>query len=151
MPTKGRTWPREPEAEKRNARAGRTAGRRPGRPRRRRGETREPDQIAARCRCLEAVVAQAFGLTPTAMRNPSRGHAPVAFARQIAMYVAHVWFAMSLSEVGRRFERDRTTVSHACRIVEERREDPRIDRVVAAIESAADQWFDLAARLEDAP
>ncbi len=103
----------------------------------------EQQQTAAKCRCLEAVVAAAFRLPPSELRLPSRGEAPIAFARQVAMYVAHVWFALSLTEVGRRFDRDRTTVAHACRVVEDRRDDPRIDRVVAAIESAADLWSRL--------
>lgn len=116
--------------------------------RRRRPRGRDADVVAARCRCLETLVSRAFNLGETDLRRASRGHAPVAFARQVAMYVAHVWFALSLSEVGRRFGRDRTTVAHACRVVEERRDDPRIDRVVAAIESAADLWTGLADSLE---
>jgi hypothetical protein len=124
----------------------------PRSPRRRRDPTRrEPDAITARCVCLEVVVSRAFNLDRADLRRASRGHAPVAFARQVAMYVAHVWFALSLSEVGRRFGRDRTTVAHACRVVEERRDDPRIDRVVAAIESAADLWSDLAEVMEGRP
>lgn len=108
----------------------------------------EPDALAARCRCLEAVVARAFGFSVRELRAPSRGVAPVAFARQVAMYVAHVWFALPLSEVGRMFERDRTTVAHACRLVEERREDPRLDRVIGAIEAATDLWTDFVRDLE---
>lgn len=107
----------------------------------RRGGSRfDVDRRIARCRCLEVLVARAFGLSVDDLRGTTRGHAPVAFARQVAMYVAHVWFALSLSEVGRRFDRDRTTVSHACRVVEERRDDPRVDRVITAIEAAADLW-----------
>lgn len=106
------------------------------------------EPTTARCRCLEALVARAFGLTARQMQGVSRGAAPVAFARQVAMYVAHVWFALSLSEVGRRFGRDRTTVAHACRVVEERREDPRVDRVIGAIEAAIDLWDDFVRDLE---
>ena len=111
-----------------------------GRDRQRR---REQEIAAARCRCLEAVVASTFRLSRDDLRRSSRGEAQIAFARQVAMYVAHVWFALSLTEVGRRFDRDRTTVAHACRVVEDRRDDPRVDRVVSAIESAADLWLRL--------
>lgn len=114
----------------------------------RRRRAREAEAVAARCRCLEAVVVQAFGLSRDDLRRGSRGEAPVAFARQVAMYVAHVWLALSLSEVGRRFDRDRTTVAHACRVVEDRRDDPHVDRVVATIESAADLWRRLPRDLE---
>lgn len=99
--------------------------------------------VSSKCRCLEAVVAATFRLPVEDLRSASRGEAQIAFARQVAMYVAHVWFALSLTEVGRRFDRDRTTVAHACRVVEDRRDDPRIDRVVAAVESAAELWYRL--------
>lgn len=114
--------------------------------RRRSGRRRarsDQDVVAAKCRCLEAVVAATFRLDRAELRAPSRREAPTAFARQVAMYVAHVWFALSLTEVGRRFDRDRTTVAHACRVVEDRRDDPAVDRVVSAIESAADLWARL--------
>ncbi len=113
--------------------------------RRRRGDR---DHVTADCRCLETVVARAFGADLAELRGASRGHAPIAFARQVAMYVAHVWLGLSLSEVGRRFGRDRTTVAHACRVVEERRDDPAVDRIVAAVEAAADLWIDFACDLE---
>lgn len=108
------------------------------------------ERTRGRCRLLESVVARAFGFDVAALRGASRGHAPIAFARQVAMYVAHVWFGLSLSEVGRSFGRDRTTVAHACRVVEERRDDPRLDRVIAAIETATDLWSDFARELESA-
>lgn len=116
----------------------------------RRRARRRPDHdvVASRCRCLEGLVTHTFGLGRDDLRAASRGEAPIAFARQVAMYVAHVWLAMSLSEVGRRFERDRTTVAHACRVVEDRRDDPRVDRVVTALESATDAWRRFARDLE---
>lgn len=120
----------------------------PRRKRRRAGGRRETDRQVERCRCLEAVVASTFGVGVADLRDRSRGHAPVAFARQVAMYVAHVWFGLSLSAVGRCFGRDRTTVAHACRVIEDRREDRRIDRVVSAIEAAADLYGALGGGLE---
>jgi hypothetical protein len=41
---------------------------------------------------------------------------------------------LSYSAVGRLFERDRTTAAHACRLVEERRDDPAIDRLLYLLE-----------------
>lgn len=92
---------------------------------------------------VEATVAAAFRLPPDALRRPSRGEAEIAFARQIAMYVCHVWVGLSLTEVGHCFGRDRTTVAHACRVVEERREDPRVDLVLDCIETALENWRKL--------
>ncbi len=92
---------------------------------------------AENCRLIQITVAAIFGIAPDALRAPTRCRAPVAFARQVAMYVAHVSFGYSLTEVGRLFGRDRTTAGHACRMVEDRRDDPAFDDMLAAIEAAA--------------
>ncbi len=109
---------------------------------------RAADRVAERCRCVETVVAHAFGVALADLRHETRGHAPVAFARQVAMYVVHVWFGCSLSAVGRCFGRDRTTVAHACRVVEDRREDRRVDRLISAIEVASGLYEGLSDGLE---
>lgn len=54
--------------------------------------------------------------------------------RQIAMYVSHVVLSLSLSDIGAAYGRDRTTVGHACNVVEDRRDDAAFDAFVAAIE-----------------
>ena len=60
----------------------------------------------------------------------------LAFARQSAMYLAHVSFGLSYAEVGRAFGRDRTTAAYACRLIEDRRDDPAIDAVLGSLENA---------------
>ena len=58
--------------------------------------------------------AQSVGLSKIEtkdLRKRTRGRADTAFARQVAMYLAHVAYGLTLSDVGRVFERDRTTVS----------------------------------------
>ena len=57
-----------------------------------------------------------------------------AEARQVAMYLTHTVFRMSFGAVARGFGRDRTTARHACRHVEEMRDDPERDRLVAWLE-----------------
>ena len=54
--------------------------------------------------------------------------------RQVAMYVCHVVLRLSMSEIGAAFGRDRTTVGHACNVVEDRRDDAAFDAFVSAIE-----------------
>lgn len=83
---------------------------------------------------IEAVVAQIFGLAPQVIASTTRGRAPAAFARQVAMYVTHVSCGMNLTDVGILFARDRTTVSHACAVIEDRRDDPIFDRVLELLE-----------------
>lgn len=61
-------------------------------------------------------------------------NASVAFARQLAMYLCHVVGDMSLRDVAAEFGRDRTTVSHACHAIEDRRECPIFDRQIDHLE-----------------
>ena len=85
---------------------------------------------------VEAAIAAAFAVPVQELRMATRGAASIAFARQSAMYLAHVALGLSYSDVGRIFERDRTTAAHACRLVEERREDPWFDAMLDALEQA---------------
>ena len=90
---------------------------------------------AARVRCIiEGAISDIFGVPEAALSKPSRGKAPVALARQVAMYVAHVACGLSLTEVGQIFARDRTTVAHACAVIEDRRDDPVFDRALELME-----------------
>lgn len=70
----------------------------------------------------------------------SRRRAGVARARQLAMYLAHVVLSHSLTAVGEAFGRDRTTVSHACALIEDMRDDPAFDAAVSRLESALQSW-----------
>ncbi|MAL09678.1 MAG: chromosomal replication initiator DnaA [Maricaulis sp.] len=101
----------------------------------------EPDRMdAARARLTREAVAYAFGIEPEDIDQPTRGASHIALARQVAMYLAHISFELSLSRVALAFRRDRTTASHACHVVEDRRDDPdfdaRLDRLEAFLRSA---------------
>ena len=85
---------------------------------------------------LVSLVAASFTVPPAELLSPTRRSAAAAFARQVAMYLAHVCFGATFSEVGRAFGRDRTTSAHACRLVEERRDDPRLDAILERLERA---------------
>jgi chromosomal replication initiation ATPase DnaA len=86
------------------------------------------------CRIIGHLVAAAFGVSVRALQAPQRGPAPVAFARQVAMYLGHVVFRLNLTAVGRAFHRDRATARHACRLVEDCRDDAMLDRLLTLIE-----------------
>ena len=91
-------------------------------------------EIAGPCRLMQEAVAAAFAVPAAELRASSRRRAGVAFARQSAMYLAHVAMGLSLSTVGRLFDRHHTTVAHACELVELRRDDPAIDRLLEMLE-----------------
>lgn len=85
---------------------------------------------------IELAVTRVFGVELTALGQISRGAARIALARQVAMYIAHVGCGLTMKEAGELFGRDRTTVAHACLIVENRRDDPMFDRALDLLEWA---------------
>jgi chromosomal replication initiation ATPase DnaA len=92
-----------------------------------------PDPEAIRCRVAACVIAD-FGISADELAFGSRGSPRASLARQVAMYLCHVDFALSFEGIGRLFHRDRTTVAYACRVIEERREDVWFDSRIATLE-----------------
>jgi|GEM_PF-2425006 len=78
--------------------------------------------------------AIAFSVSLEELEAATRRKAPVALARQAAMYLVHVTLGMNLTHVGRAFGRDRSTASHACQHIEELRDDPQFDRLLECLE-----------------
>lgn len=83
---------------------------------------------------LDHAMSRAFAVRSRDLWSRSRGRPAAAFARQVAMYLAHVAFGLSLTEVGHVFARDRTTVAHACSLVEDLRDDLTFDRSLELLE-----------------
>ncbi len=94
-------------------------------------------------RFLLDMVALVYEVEMSALLSPTRGRKKTAFARQVAMYLAHTGGGLSLSCVGRLFARDRTTVAHACALVEDARDQPVFDRTLSHLESAISCQMDL--------
>ena len=88
------------------------------------------------CDLTAIATAAAFAVPVGELIAASRRPPYIAFARQSAMYLAHVSFGLSYAEVGRAFGRDRTTAAYACRLIEDRREDPAIDAMLGSLENA---------------
>lgn len=98
-------------------------------------------------RLLVDMLALVFDVERRDILRPTRGRRRCARARQVAMYLAHVAGGLSLSAVGRLFGRDRTTVAHACALIEDARDDAGFDRTMARLEQAvASQLALLSAR-----
>jgi hypothetical protein len=94
---------------------------------------RRRDPEAAR---IIRLVAESRDVPALMLLHPSRCDAPIAEARQLAMYLIHVLMSRTYQEVGHYFRRDRTTVAHACAQVEDMRDDPRFEAEVSRIELA---------------
>ena len=88
------------------------------------------------CDVVALATAAAFAVPVAELIAAKRRSCCVAFARQSAMYLAHVSFGLSYSEIGRAFGRDRTTAAHACQLIEDRRDDPAVDAILGSLESS---------------
>ncbi len=94
---------------------------------------RADDEAAARL--TAGVVAYALDVPEAQLIGNERGSSEIAFARQVAMYLCHVGFELSLSRVAVAFRRDRSTVAHACHVIEDRRDEDRFDAWIASLEA----------------
>lgn len=98
--------------------------------------------VGSRARRADAAAQLAAGVTSYALGVPvsqimgeERGVAATAFARQVAMYLTHVAFELSLAHVAAAFSRDRSTAAHACHVIEDRRDDDSFDLWIGALEA----------------
>lgn len=97
---------------------------------------RERAMDEARAGMAAGLVAYALEIPIEEVAAPHRGSAEAAFARQVAMYLTHVALEMSLARIAAAFGRDRSTVSHACHLIEDRRDDPRFDDWISRLEAS---------------
>lgn len=95
-----------------------------------------------------SLAAFALGVPEGQVRCATRGANEAAYARAVAMYLAHAGFGMSLARVGIVFRRDRSTVAHACHRIEDHRDDARFDMWIAALEEAIQSAPEPSVRLE---
>jgi chromosomal replication initiation ATPase DnaA len=93
---------------------------------------RVPDKFIRQV--LEQAVSGVFMVRSADLWAGTRRHPRAAFARQVAMYLAHVTCGLTLTEVGEVFARDRTTVAHACGLVEDLRDAAAFDRSLELLE-----------------
>ncbi|MBR9826764.1 MAG: chromosomal replication initiator DnaA [Alphaproteobacteria bacterium] len=91
-------------------------------------------QDRARAHLAQSAVAFAFDVSPQELNAPTRRSPQAAFARQVAMYLAHITFELPLSRVAQAFGRDRSTAAYACHKVEDERDDQDFDARLDALE-----------------
>lgn len=101
-----------------------------------------PSKAERTCQWVAFCVARDFGLDMAALFAPTRGAPRAAFARQVAMYLANTGFELSFETISRVFDRDRTTVSHACHVVEDGRDDIWLDCRLEALELFCHSGFE---------
>ncbi len=94
---------------------------------------RRPAAVQA-CNQVIALVARQKNVPLSMLTHSRRNRLPIARARQLAMYLSHVVLGRTLAEIGEIFGRDRTTVSYACALIEDMRDDPQFDDEVSGLE-----------------
>ncbi|MGI9482333.1 MAG: helix-turn-helix domain-containing protein [Hyphomicrobiales bacterium] len=98
-------------------------------------------ETRARLSYIDGLIAQVFDIPLNELSAATRRSARTAFSRQVAMYLAHVVCELTPTQIGEHYGRDRTTVAHACRRVEDRRDDPHLDVSQDFLESALRGWI----------
>ena len=92
--------------------------------------------LSHRAGLAQAIAAQMYGVTAAEMRAATRGRPRAARARQIAIALARRVFDFSPQQLATEFGRDRTTVCHACDLIERLRgEDDAFDSTLRWMES----------------
>ena len=89
----------------------------------------------ARARQVVCMLAGVLGLSEDLILNSQSR--PAIVARHIAFTIARNAFGMSLARLAVAFGRDRSSVAHACRVLEERRDDLAFDHWMTALENSA--------------
>jgi chromosomal replication initiation ATPase DnaA len=74
-----------------------------------------------------AMVANLYGVPIDDLFAHTRRGPRAAFARQVAMYLMHVVYGITMSDVATAFGRHPSTVAHACHRMEDLRDDPQLD------------------------
>jgi hypothetical protein len=98
------------------------------------GETRPLILIRQIARLALHTTSDACCVSVDELTAKRRSRAPVALARQIAIYLAHVVGQLSIAEAAAAFERTRSTIALACHVVEDRREARFFDRQMELLE-----------------
>ncbi|WP_157015063.1 helix-turn-helix domain-containing protein [Mesorhizobium xinjiangense] len=83
------------------------------------------------------IVAALFNVSSKELRRAGKTATAVSRVRQIAMYVCHVSLELTMTDIGSGFGRDRTTVMHACHLIEDMRDDAEFDGIVGLTERIA--------------
>lgn len=96
------------------------------------GRISMPSEIT--CALAARLAASASGVAASEIVSSRRVSRRVSTARQIGMYLAHTTAGLPLAKVAAYFGRDRTTAAHACRLIEDRRDDRKFDAELAEIE-----------------
>ncbi|MFK7902128.1 MAG: helix-turn-helix domain-containing protein [Nitratireductor sp.] len=91
------------------------------------------------------IVSKQMNVSISDIERTNRGKANISIARQVVMYLMHTSMSCSYYEVADFLMRDRTTVSHGCRIVEDMRDQEEFEQMLEKMEELAQITMNIAA------
>ena len=92
---------------------------------------------AAACRLAQEIAGLGFDVPLSEIRRPSRAGNQACDARHVAMYLANTSFQISLSKIALAFGRERTSIAHAVRRIEDWRDEDAFDLRLQRLEEVA--------------
>jgi hypothetical protein len=98
------------------------------------GLKRRSEEVIGQCDKVIDLTAALFGVPSKEIRKPGRADRAVTRLRQMAMYVSHVELGLPMHDVATGFQRERTTVLHACHQIEDLRDDIDFDAQLIVLE-----------------
>jgi chromosomal replication initiation ATPase DnaA len=104
------------------------------------GMGREEEAIKI-CDGMIDILSMCFAVPGREIRQIGRTATSIARVRQIGMYVCHVAIGLTMQDVAAGFMRDRSTVVHACHLIEDMRDDTEFDAIIGTIERIAQAAF----------
>ena len=104
------------------------------------GVVRKGRRLVRRCGGVRVVVGEMYTLSCGEMPAVDRRRV-LCHLQQIAMYVCHVGLRLPLSDIAVAYGRDRSTVAHACKVIEDRRDNRAYDEFISAVERVVAALF----------
>ena len=90
-------------------------------------------QLAAQF--VNQMIAAAFEISGERLLHNDRGVVRINRPRQISMYLMNTALSLKFTEIAEFYDKDRTTVSHACKVIEELRDDVEFDDRISEFEN----------------
>jgi chromosomal replication initiation ATPase DnaA len=110
-----------------------------------RGASRREEALEA-CERVQDILSACFAISGRDIRSHERTRMEINRVRQIGMYLAHVTVGLSMIEVGEGFQRERSTVTHACHVIEDLRDDAEFESMLHMIERIVEIAFQRSPR-----
>ena len=86
------------------------------------------------CRLVTVIVVSRYKLPVSVFNGKSRRCSEAVEARHVAMYLAYTIFGVTQQDIADVYDCDRTTVTHACHAVEDRRDDKNFEDLIIYLE-----------------